>query len=313
MTQKSNSHQILNCIYTRKHPGRVEYVSFDSSNKIVFSWSRLIDKATKINVTSWNLKTGELLRIFKGDFESANSVDICPQEWLLASRRNNKISVWNLETEQKISTFSCHPSDTSLIAISKDGRTIFTSKGSEIVEAWEQTSGNFLYSFPGSVGRTASIVNNSLRPLFVSFSKERKNIRIGNLLTGKELFILKGHSSIVSGISISKNGDILASSSWDSTIKLWDLQTGKELTTLKNSDPIDSINITSDTQLVISGNLDGTIKLWNLETFQPIYKIKEHKHRIRSITINSNQEKIMFVSGSWDNSIKFWEFNQIFY
>ncbi len=49
----------------------------------------------------------------------------------------------------------------------------------------------------------------------------------------KEKALLKGHASYVFRVSFSPDGKTLASASWDHTIKLWDVKTGKELATLK--------------------------------------------------------------------------------
>ncbi len=43
---------------------------------------------------------------------------------------------------------------------------------------------------------------------------------------------LKGHSSWVGTVAISQDGKILVSGSYDNTIKLWDLTTGKSVYTL---------------------------------------------------------------------------------
>jgi WD40 repeat protein len=51
---------------------------------------------------------------------------------------------------------------------------------------------------------------------------------------GLELQKLEGHSDWVNAVAFSSNGALLASGSWDQTIRLWDTQTGRTLKRLEN-------------------------------------------------------------------------------
>ncbi|TKA38987.1 hypothetical protein B0A49_13918, partial [Cryomyces minteri] len=44
---------------------------------------------------------------------------------------------------------------------------------------------------------------------------------------------LEGHSHWVSAVAFSPDGKLLASASWDSTVKVWDAGTGTTLQTLE--------------------------------------------------------------------------------
>jgi WD40 repeat protein len=52
-------------------------------------------------------------------------------------------------------------------------------------------------------------------------------------VTGRELGQLKGHKDSVSGLALSADGKILASASWDGTVKLWDILPASARTTAK--------------------------------------------------------------------------------
>ena len=49
----------------------------------------------------------------------------------------------------------------------------------------------------------------------------------------RRLATLKGHTGEVSSVAFAPDGKTLATGSWDQTVKVWDITTGKELATLK--------------------------------------------------------------------------------
>ncbi|MCA2938734.1 MAG: WD40 repeat domain-containing protein, partial [Microcystis sp. M113S1] len=71
----------------------------------------------------------------------------------------------------------------------------------------------------------------------------------------------------VSSVNFSPDGKTLVSGSDDNTIKLWNVETGQEIRTLKGHDsPVSSVNFSPDGKTLVSGSADKTIKLWNLGT-----------------------------------------------
>src|SRR5262249_18447550 len=54
-------------------------------------------------------------------------------------------------------------------------------------------------------------------------------VQVWNARTGKLVAVCKGHRGEVLLVAFSHGGDLLASSSWDGTTRLWDPRTGRQL------------------------------------------------------------------------------------
>ncbi len=73
------------------------------------------------------------------------------------------------------------------------------------------------------------------------------------------------HTASVS-LALSGDGKRLFSGSADSTIKVWDLESGKETLTLRGHTlEVFSLALSTDGKRLFSGSGDGTIKVWDVE------------------------------------------------
>lgn len=116
---------------------------------------------------------------------------------------------------------------------------------------------------------------------------------------------LVGHLGEVNSLAISPGSHILASGSWDNTIKVWQLANGKLIHTLKGHlGYVTSIAISPDGYFLASGSWDKTIKVWHLGSGRLLHTLKGHSGYVNSVAISPNGE--ILVSGSWDKTIKIW-------
>jgi WD40 repeat protein len=86
-------------------------------------------------------------------------------------------------------------------------------------------------------------------------------------VAGSEVRTLSGHTSVVRSVAFSPDGRLLASGSYDKTIKLWEVATGREVRTLTltgHTSVVRSVAFSPDGRLLASGSEDATIKLWDI-------------------------------------------------
>jgi len=117
---------------------------------------------------------------------------------------------------------------------------------------------------------------------------------------------LKGHTHWVWSVSFSPDGSLLASGSYDSTIKLWRVADGSLVRTLKgHTDWVNSVSFSPDGRLLASGSEDNTIKLWRVSDGSLVRTLKGHTGEVRSVSFSPDGR--LLASGSGDNTIKLWQ------
>ncbi|POS84569.1 hypothetical protein EPUL_004075 [Erysiphe pulchra] len=113
--------------------------------------------------------------------------------------------------------------------------------------------------------------------------------------------IFKGHSNGVMCLQLEDN--ILATGSYDLTIKIWNVDTGKCIRTLKgHTAGIRALQF--DNQKLISGSLDQTIRIWNWRTGECVNAYQAHDAGVIALNFVGN----VLASGSMDTTVKVWNF-----
>ena len=135
-----------------------------------------------------------------------------------------------------------------------------------------------------------------LRPVTASLTAPR----------GPLIRTLTGHTGGIRAVAVTPDETTIVSGSWDTTVKVWDLESGRELRTLAgHTGDVNSVAVSPDGKSIVSGSDDSTVKVWDLATGRELRTLASHTGSVRAVAIIPDGTTI--VSGSEDTTVKVWD------
>ncbi|MDF1666501.1 MAG: protein kinase, partial [Planctomycetota bacterium] len=122
----------------------------------------------------------------------------------------------------------------------------------------------------------------------------------------REVAVFEGQQGQIKSLDISPDGTVLASSSDDQSIFLWDTKTQKQLRSLKGHDKaVNGVRFSPDGKLLASASADKSVRLWDVKNGKRLATLNGHKHWVMSICFSPDGK--ILASASADKTVRLWD------
>jgi WD40 repeat protein len=193
----------------------------------------------------WVVATGQQIRPFKGHETGDISVAYSPDgHYLITGGQDNTARLWDAATGQQIRVLEGHKSEEELVdwarspgitsvAYSPDGRFVVVGSRNGRARLCDAATGHEIRAFTGHIDSVTSVAFSPDGHFIVTGSDDRdRTARLWDVATGQQVRAFEGHSDMVASVAFSPDGRFVLTGSSDTTARLWDAGSGRQLATI---------------------------------------------------------------------------------
>ena len=206
-------------------------------------------------------------------------------------------------------TLRGHTSWPGKIAFKDNETLISVGNEDETLRAWNVATGRQRWS-KSVGGDVTDVALPSHDPFFIAYAEfgQNVNIRMRYSDDGDWRGEVSGHTQPVYDLAFKPNSYLLASGSYDKTVRLWDVGDNTNLhhvRTLQHPEAVTSVAWSPDGRTLASASYDGTVRLWNPDNGINFAVLRGHTEIVVSVAWSPDGR--ILASGSYDDTIRLWD------
>ncbi|XP_069438086.1 periodic tryptophan protein 2 homolog isoform X3 [Ovis canadensis] len=242
---------------------RVASVAINSSGDwIAFGCSGL----GQLLVWEWQSESYVLKQ--QGHFNSMVSLAYSPDgQHIVTGGDDGKVKVWNTLSGFCFVTFTEHSSGVTGVTFTTTGYVIVTSSMDGTVRAFDlHRYRNFRTFTSPRPTQFSCVAVDSSGEIVSAGAQDSFEVFIWSMQTGRLLDVLSGHEGPISGLCFNPMKSVLASASWDRTVRLWDMADSWRTTeTLALTSDALAVTFRPDGAELAVATLNAQITFWDPE------------------------------------------------
>jgi eukaryotic-like serine/threonine-protein kinase len=288
------------------HAGYVSCVAISPDSGLVASGGE--DQTVKL----WNATTGQVVRTLRGHISGLFRVAFSPDGRTLASASfDETVRIWDVGTGNELHTLRGHAGAVLGVAYSRDGRRLASAGFDGIVNVWDPMTGAQVVTIRADLFFAMSVAFNR-DGTRLAVGGWDKTVKLFEPETGHEVLTLRGgHTDMVTGVTFSQDGRLLASASLDRSVKVWDAtpwsgtEGGESLVLRGDGDALHAMTYSPDGRYLASTGFDGAVTLWDPLTGKELKSLRSDAGAVFNLQFSRDSRRL--VSANSRGVVKVWD------
>jgi dipeptidyl aminopeptidase/acylaminoacyl peptidase len=192
-----------------------------------------------------------------------------------------------------------HTDAVNMMVYSSDGKMLASGDWVGAIRLWDTATGKELATFTHTPRLVWSLAFSPNGKILASSSPRR--VMLWDVATGKQSAVIETGGAESSSIgphagcwvAFSPDGNTLAGSAEDGTVRLWNALTAKELLVLRGHDSsVRGVAFSPDGRTLATASRDKTVRLWDAETGRHTATLRGHKGSVVSVVFSPDGKSV---------------------
>ncbi|XP_060813818.1 notchless protein homolog 1 isoform X1 [Bombus pascuorum] len=256
----------------------------------------LVSGSKDCDLRIWDTVRSQTIRVLSGHTKSVTCVKWGGSGLIYSGSQDRTIKVWRAKDGILCRTLEGHAHWVNTLALNVD--YVLRTGSFNLGKDQETNEDRVEYAKKRyeSVGEELLVSGSDDFTLFLWKPEKEK----------KYIARMTGHQQLINDVKFSPDGRIIASASFDKSIKLWESNTGKYITSLRGHvQAVYSISWSADSRLLVSSSADSTLKLWSLKTKKLCQDLPGHADEIYAV--DWSPDGLRVASGGKDKVLRLWQ------
>ncbi|DAZ99051.1 TPA: hypothetical protein N0F65_010937, partial [Lagenidium giganteum] len=244
----------------------IETVSINATGEWLAFASK---KLGQLLVWEWQSETYVLKQ--QGHYFDLNAVDYSPDGRLIATGADDaKLKLWDTNSGFCYVTFSEHQAPVTGVKFTPNGQAVVSCSLDGTVRAFDLNRyKNFRVMTTPEPVQFISLALDISGQIVCAGTLDPFNVYVWSLQTGRLTDVLSGHTGPVTSLAFCPSVSaepVLASGSWDHTVRLWNVYQNKSLIEpLAHSTDVLAVAFRPDGKQLCSATLNGNLNVWEVK------------------------------------------------